>query len=47
MFGYPERFIDVPGAESEDAPVDLHARSRRSGHGNQPRHRLVGGETTQ
>ncbi len=21
MFGYPERFIDVPGAESEDAPV--------------------------
>ena len=20
MFGYPERFIDVPGAESEDAP---------------------------
>ena len=21
MFGYPERFIDVPGAESEDAPI--------------------------
>ena len=20
MFGYPERFIDVPGAESEDVP---------------------------
>ena len=21
MFGYPERFIDVPGAESEDVPA--------------------------
>ena len=42
MFGYPERFIDVPGAEPEDVGSAALPGPGGNRHGHQPRHRLVG-----
>ena len=36
MFGYPERFIDVPGAESEDAPALRHRPPRGAATATNP-----------
>ena len=43
MFGYPEQFIDVPGAQPESAARRERGRVRNRGHRHVARHRVVKG----